>query len=274
MYLTEKTVDAFLYFYHLKRENPSIKYLTDIYTAFFHIPYENLTKIIKSQSVKSAPEIFRLPDELINDHLRMRLGGTCYSLSFALYNLLTHLGFDCYLVAADTFGKIDNHAALIVQIDDAKFLVDPGFTIPNVIEVSEERITYGHNPLGRVQLEYKGYGRLFHLTTRNRQTEKFRFILKDMPINEDTFFQLWEHSFTSGSLDAINIVNVIKNRLVRCRNEVLTEYTAKGKLQKSIAHNLQQTIEEIFGFPTFITHQAFTLLRAGEPAGLEKQVIQ
>ena len=260
-YMSEKTVNDFLYFYHLTRKEPSIKYLTEIYTAYFHIPYENLTKIIKFNTVSDERKRLRMPDELIQDHLRMRLGGTCYSLAFTLHQLLSHLGFETYLVTADTYGKVDNHAAVVVIAEGTKFLVDSGFTIPNVIEIAEDRTTYGHNPLGRFQLEYKGYGRLFQLSTRNRRMEKFRFMLKDVPIAEENYIEMWIQSFYSASLDTINIVNVIKDRLIRCRNEILTEYTANGKLQKSIAHNYAQLIEEIFGFPTYITHEAYTLLK-------------
>ncbi|OQY27848.1 MAG: hypothetical protein B6244_09345 [Candidatus Cloacimonetes bacterium 4572_55] len=256
-----QTVDKFLNFYGIARKNPSIKFLTEVYTAYFHLPYENITKIIKSSECTSLSDKPRFPDELISDHLRLRTGGTCFSLSYGLHKLLTELGFDSYLVSADIEGKVENHVAVIVIVNDTKFLVDPGFTIPNVIEISEDRITYGHNPAGRVRLEYIGVGRLFRLSNRNQKIEKFRFILKDMPISEEYFVEIWEKTFQNGSLETINICKVVNGYLIRCRNEILTEYTLTGKFQKSIAHNFTEMVSRLFGFPHYLIREANILIK-------------
>ncbi|MFW6244582.1 MAG: hypothetical protein ACOC36_01715, partial [Fibrobacterota bacterium] len=52
--------------------------------AFSSIPYENLTKIIKSETIVSPRSAMRLPDELIGDYLRWGTGGTCFSLTAAI----------------------------------------------------------------------------------------------------------------------------------------------------------------------------------------------
>lgn len=272
MSIQTETVDNFLTFYGLERKKPNLKYLTEIYTAFFNIPYENITKIIKGHTKSDPLEKLRLPDELIRNHLRLRMGGTCFSLAYALHEMLQQLGFETYLVTADIQGKMDNHVALVVPFEDSKFLVDPGFTIPNLIEIAEDRITYGHNPIGRVQLEYAGVGRLFRLANRNRKVERFSFILKDIPVSLDYFMELWPKSFNNGALETINICKVIDNRLVRCRNRILTEYTPTGKFQKSIAHNFVQTIEQVYGFPNYLTQQACTLL--AEKQSFQKVAVQ
>ncbi len=203
----------------------------------------------------------RLPDELIEEHLRYRMGGTCFSLAYALQKILDRLGFETYFVTADVQGIVDNHVALVSIVNNTRFLIDPGFTIPNVIEISEDRVTYGHNPVGRVKLEYTGVGRLFKLSNRNLKVEKTRLILKEMPVDECYFKELWKTTFVNDSLDTINICSVIDNKLVHCRNEILTEYTTAGKFQKSIAHDFSRTVERIFGFPSYITYQAYTLLK-------------
>ncbi len=261
MGIHKETVDLFMSFYGLARKKPDIHFLNEIYTSFFHIPYENVTKIIKANSNLAGRERFRLPDELIKDHIRLRAGGTCFSLSYALYSLLIHLGFECYLVSADIQGRIEAHVAVIAIVNDTKFLIDPGFTIPNVIEVAEDRTTYGHNPLGRVKLEYTGVGRLFNLSNRNRKDERFQLTFRDMPMAEDRFMELWSQTFSNGSLDTISICKVVKNCLYRCKNEVLTEFTPDGKFQKSISHNFTQTIEHVFNIPGYLTHEAYSILK-------------
>ncbi|MEA1996979.1 MAG: hypothetical protein U9N45_05045, partial [Gemmatimonadota bacterium] len=76
--------------------------LRELYLAFTHIPYENLSKIIRSHhgSDNSSPE-FRTPDQVLEGYLSDRLGGTCFSLTQCLFSLLCWCGFNCWRVLGD-----------------------------------------------------------------------------------------------------------------------------------------------------------------------------
>ncbi len=52
--------------------------LAKLYSAFAHIPYENLTKIIKADAVISSDSAERLPDEVLRDYLHVGAGSPVF----------------------------------------------------------------------------------------------------------------------------------------------------------------------------------------------------
>jgi len=68
----------------------------DLALGFARLPYENISKIIKSAGASGVLESMRLPSEVAEDHIEWGLGGTCFSLTFFLERVLRSLGFDAH----------------------------------------------------------------------------------------------------------------------------------------------------------------------------------
>jgi hypothetical protein len=104
---TQHAEAARLFWRHFHLTPPrraSMEWLQEILAGFSHLPYENLSKIIKFwQYGENETQRLRLPQEVIEDHLRSCLGGTCFSLTFSCKpssRILAFLAMSSWLTCA------------------------------------------------------------------------------------------------------------------------------------------------------------------------------
>src|SRR5262245_7867704 len=81
-------LSAFLGHFGLKDVGEPTQLLRQVVAAFAHLPYENLTKIIRDAEEGDASRARRPPREVWTDHQRLGAGGTCFSLTATLLYLL------------------------------------------------------------------------------------------------------------------------------------------------------------------------------------------
>jgi arylamine N-acetyltransferase len=170
--------------------------IPQITNLFKCIPYENLTKILKADTVISASSAMRHPDELIRDYLRWGTGGTCFSLTAAIVAVFDSLGIEVYPILADRHYGGDTHCGLIlVQPDGEILLLDPGYllfapcAIPRAHPVFIET---GHN---RIELRPMDGGNRVELYTIVKNNRKYRLVFKIAPVSDEAFGRAWERSF-------------------------------------------------------------------------------
>src|SRR5262249_39781022 len=120
---------------------PGEAVLERIARAFAALPYENVTKILKQARSNSARASLRDAGEVFGDHLRWGTGGTCFSLCNALLKLLESAGFDAFIAMADMHYGKDIHCAVVVRLDDSRFLLDPGYLLHQPIRLPEKGAT-------------------------------------------------------------------------------------------------------------------------------------
>ena len=119
-------VESYLKRIRVKKERPGLNYLRRLHRAhLLHIPFENLDIHYRNKIILDYNEIFY---KLV----KMRRGGFCYELNGLFYHLLYHLGFEAHLISARTkqregYSKEYDHMAILVFLDDEKWLVDVGF---------------------------------------------------------------------------------------------------------------------------------------------------
>ena len=63
-------------FFSISPQDPGLDYLSEILFHFSRLPYENISKIIKWYRYFEGFDKIRLPDEVMEDHVRHSLGGT------------------------------------------------------------------------------------------------------------------------------------------------------------------------------------------------------
>lgn len=169
--------------------------ITKLCTAFSKIPYENLTKIIKSDMVISTGSAKRLPDEVISDYLHYGTGGTCFSLTATFIAILNALSIEAHPILGDRRYGSDTHCALVFSQDSDLLLLDPGYLIhtptrlPTVTPVS---ISTGFNTIELIPHEA---GRKVDLVTIVKNDRRFRLTYKINPVDGPTFGRAWERSF-------------------------------------------------------------------------------
>lgn len=106
---------------------PDVATLRSLHRAHMrNIPFENL-------DIHLGRKIFLEEDHLFTKIVNQQRGGICYELNGLFARLLTDIGFDVTLVAAEVFredgttGPLFDHMALLVDLDGDQYLADVGF---------------------------------------------------------------------------------------------------------------------------------------------------
>ena len=130
----------------------NMKKVVDLCNQVSNITYENLTKIIRLEQTGSATGARKLDDSDQNDIDSWMGGGTCFSMTWHLYQTLTDMGFKPRLVMGHKRKERNIHCALILPDPDCasvipdsvpgspfsplvsrhasnEFLLDPGYLI-------------------------------------------------------------------------------------------------------------------------------------------------
>ena len=191
----EATVHAFLSRFNISGEDPD-RLLFQVTAAFKEVPFENLTKIIKADSVISPSSARRHPDEVVGDYLRWGTGGTCFSLTASVVALLDALGIDAWPVLADRHYGQDTHCGIIiVRHDGSVLLLDPGYLLFAPAAVPVEQPSFFDTGFNRIELKPVAGGSRIELYTIVKGNRKLRLTFKIEPVSDEAFGRSWDRSF-------------------------------------------------------------------------------
>ncbi|HEV3145252.1 MAG TPA: arylamine N-acetyltransferase [Gemmataceae bacterium] len=237
--------------------------------AFARLPYENLTKIIRQAETGSVTEARRSPSEVVANHLRLGVGGTCFSLTATLLYLVRALGFEAQPILADRPYGLNTHCALLVWLDGRPHLMDPGFLIarPTPLPVSGDlKLQTEFNEL--ILAPQAGGDKVDLITVQQgRWTPRITF--KSTPADRVEFLKVWDASFDWDMMKYPLLTRVTGNRQlylhgnrlqVRDRNQVQRDEIDPQLLAEHIA--------QAFGVALEVVQKALAILkRKGEPYG-------
>ena len=101
----------------------------DLCNRLSGVTYENLTKIIRLEQSGSATRARNLDDSFQNDVDSWMGGGTCFSMTWHLYQSFKDMGLSPRLVMGHKRKERNIHCALVLPKDDVGYLFDPGYLI-------------------------------------------------------------------------------------------------------------------------------------------------
>lgn len=265
-------LEAFLSHFSLRfppfeAESPtSREALEDVVRAFSRLPYENLTKIIKRDSVGNPRLAKRLPHEVVREHASRGTGGTCFSLTFTLLDLLRSLGWMAEPILADRRYGENTHCALVVWLDGLPHLVDPGFLIIQPIRLEsgkESRLETGFNT---VRLLPRREGEKVDLYTEQQDASIYRLTFKMTPVDEATFVRAWEASFDWDMMRYPLLTRLSGDRQLYLQGRKLQHRDRGGVSRREVApDDLTESIAREFGVDARIVARALGVLeRQGE----------
>ncbi len=169
--------------------------LKKLCVAFSQIPYENLTKIIKSDTGISTGAVKRLPDEVIRDYLHYGTGGTCFSLTAAFIAILNALDIEAHPILADRHYGSDTHCALVFSQEAGLLLLDPGYLINTPTPLPTINPTRFPTTMNTIELCPLEAGRKVELFTIVNNDRRSRLTYKITPVDGPSFGRAWERSF-------------------------------------------------------------------------------
>ncbi len=140
----------------------NMKKVVDLCNQISNITYENLTKIIRLEQTGSATGARKLDDSDQNDIDSWMGGGTCFSMTWHLYQALTDMGFKPRLVMGHKRKERNIHCALILPDDS----LEPSAMSGELVHVSKPAVagdliaqtsSPNHQPLTTEYLLDPGY---------------------------------------------------------------------------------------------------------------------
>lgn len=257
-----KGVDHFLSHYALARQRPTLATLCEILAQFAKIPYENLSKIIKfNRYGDDRAQRLRLPEEVMQEHAAWRLGGTCFSLTFFLQSILQHHDFVSYIVMGDMRAGRNLHCALIVMLDEIKYLVDPGYVLHRPLALDPARARVFHTEHTGVELRFDPPAESYDLFTFNRQDKKWRYRFADRPTPLPEFGEHWQASFHRNSMHGLCLTRVCEAELIFIHKQHMRITSLAGKRNVNLKKNYHAMIHEFFGISPEYVEQALGALQ-------------
>jgi len=227
----ELAAKSFLDSANLNASYPSIGHVAEISQNFSNIPYENLSKIIKFS--QSGGEIsFRMPEEVIDDYSQWKLGGTCFSLTFYLMEILRFCGYECGPVMGDMNWGENTHSAVVLHFNSEKY------------------------PHAGIEIRFREEVGRYDLFTfrKGNYTWRYRFISE--PVSLENFSRFWTESFFKPTLYGICLTKIDEQGMVYVHNNYtkLTNKTLSKRINDRNA--TEQIIREQFGIPMRFVEEA------------------
>jgi arylamine N-acetyltransferase len=186
----------FLSHHGIAADLPPRQLLNRVAQAFSRLPYENLSKVVRHAETTLVDQVRRTPAEVLHDFEHHGAGGTCFSLTWTLMQLLRGLGFDAQLLLADRRYGIDTHSALLVLLDGMPHLLDPGYLLTNPIPITGNQAIVIPTGFQEVHLLPAPLEGRLELYTLYQQKLTYRLTYKTSPVDTATFLLAWDASFT------------------------------------------------------------------------------
>lgn len=191
------------------------------------ITYENITKILHF-SATGNKSLAQQQENALQQNLDHWLGGgTCFSLTWHLYQKLQEMGYTSQLLMGHKRHQRNVHCALLLRYNGLSWFFDPGYLIFDPLPIPLPRPIgpgWSFHPLrpNWVRLEHGSEG-LGLWTGCGQEKPKLRFEFPLSGVSESEFHHHWVQSFSAEMMNY-----PVLNRLDRERG--IQYYYQKGNL--------------------------------------------
>jgi arylamine N-acetyltransferase len=240
--------------YDLFCTSADLQFLRQLAKAYSNLPYENVTKILKSRSGSVSEEKFRRTEEVLTDHFNWNTGGTCFSLCNALEEILISCGFPAFIAMADMHYGANIHCAIIVTAAGSRYLLDPGYLLHDPIPLPKVQISH-QTSMNTIVLKNEGKEN-YSLFTEENGIQRWRYRLRALPVLRSEFEKHWLHSFSLNSMEAVMLTRMNETGRLYYRKNRLEIVEPKHRTSQKITIADSRMLSTMFGVPTDLILQA------------------
>lgn len=235
---------------------PSLVQLQWIASRFALIPYENLTKIITASEIGDRADRRRSPETVLREYQKWGAGGTCFSLTYCLHNLLKQYGYEPYFRMADLGNQTNNHCMVVVRDEMQDYLIDPGYLITIPLPMPRHGAVTHPTRLHPVRIERETHGQNYHLSTLEPGGEKFRYTLHSRPCPHRKFIEFWTDSFRWTMMNSLLITRAVEHGRLYIHDRYMRTFTPDGKQGGKVKSDYDQRISGATGIDTGLIRKA------------------
>ncbi len=233
------------------------------------ITYENLTKIIRYADSGDARSARIADDSFQNDADAWMGGGTCFSMTWHLYQKLAEEGLKPRLMMGHKRKEKNIHCGLRLSLDGKNYFFDPGYLIFDPLEMPESFLTAKSSaffPLtpNQVRLDREN-GVLSLFTGMNLHSMKLRFEFPEEGVEERDFHRFWTESF-----DREMMTYPVLNRLDRengiqyyyQKGNLMTRDSTGSRMEKIPEEQQIPVLSRLFSLSPDTVERALTVLKS------------
>lgn len=226
--------------------------LHDVTTAFSRIPWENLTKfLIKAR----GEERLRMPGEVFAGFAGAGTGGTCYSLTEALAEVLVRCGWRVRPLTGHMRHGRNIHCALLAEGAYGVYLLDPGFVVPLPVRLTREG---GALDLPGRKLTWTPSGKGWDLHSEEEKgASQWRYHLEARVLSRDEFLRFWKDSFNATGLNSLHINLSLPDRRLSAHNGNLRVSHGSFRENRKLASDYANAVAETFGLDPAVAQEAW-----------------
>jgi len=256
----ENEILIFLDTFRFGGKKPSLNHVQAVAQYFSRLPYENISKILK-RAKNSAGQLFRLPDELLDDHYAWHAGGTCFSLTYLLMGIYRILGYESEALVCDLNWGAGNHSAVLLKFGNQDYLVDPGYMIFKPLPLIRDHVQSRISAETGISLRYDHVGDRYALYTFRKQQFIRRYAFLPKPVSLEQFASHWERSFQLPGMDDLMLTRVEGYEMTFIQGDFI-KITAPENTQKFREADLaEKLIRDQFQIPLEKVEEARYLLK-------------
>ncbi len=208
---------------------PTLKTLEKLIHQYTHVvPWESASRIARRDQYKKLEKCPVLGKKFWDNALEYGTGGTCYESNYAFYSLLLQMGYEGYLTINNMGDSIGCHTAIVVFLDDEKYLVDVGLPIFAPLPLRKKETVTVESEFFTYTVESLGYNK-FDIW-RDPHPNRNAFTLIDKPVDDDRYRQATTKDYIPDSglfLDKVVINKVIAGNLWRFNSRDLPLHMEK-----------------------------------------------
>ena len=237
----------FLKHFSILHGNKDLSFIQKLLRAFSQIPYENISKRIKMNTIAGEWDRLRLPEEVFHSFLEHGFGGTCYSLTYFLWVICDYCSFQCYPITMNMKWADNAHCGLVIEHENKLYLLDPGYLLSKPIPLNQLTSIHTIDQHTGVQLIYHSLHNKYELFTYSGNNKTFRYSFQLNKLFLEDFLLAWKSSFyqkTNRHICLTKIDPVRKGRIY-IRDQFIRFYN-EGK-KENIKMDMKQGIKTFFG---------------------------
>jgi arylamine N-acetyltransferase len=260
-------MEKILHYLNVKNNSLTPAYLQELIIAYCsNIPWENLSKIIKKNAYINPVNCLRLADEFWTSAILYGTGGTCYESNWAFFCFLQHLGFEGYLTINKIMDKSSVHSAIIIKLNNKKYIVDIGYPIYAPIPITEGAIT----SINTHQITYRStyIAPNEYIIENFPHPKPYLYHLTDIPVTTNDYLNIARLDYGEKELfaDSIIIRKIINKLPTRFNSEDIPyniHTLQNGSKLKTLINeeNLIPSLAKHFNVAIEIITKAFSLLK-------------
>ncbi len=193
---------------------PDLPFLQDLVDNHVRqVPFETASRIVKRARTAQTGACPRWPEEFWQASLQHGCGGTCFESHYAFFALLRTLKYEGYLTINHMRDHDNCHAAIVLSIDEAQWLVDVSLPLYAPVRLEPDTMTAQATPFMNYTAQPDAASAHYRVE-RAPHPFPYAYTLVDKPVSNPAYRTALTNDYGEGGffLDRL-VINKVVNGL-------------------------------------------------------------